>query len=146
MPPPTGIARPVGCSIARSTGVNRLFDLVLRDAVIVNADYGHAFTTLLNGSNIPEARMRAKKFSCSTFMLYLGLDKIYRDEPHHHVVHATAHVAGRGAVGHADHQAHERGDHADGQGHLGAIEQAREEVAAEAVGPEPVLGARRRET
>jgi phytoene desaturase len=58
------------------------------DAVIVNADYGHAATRLFGGHNVPEEKMRRRKFSCSTFMLYIGLDTIYPDEPHHHILFA----------------------------------------------------------
>lgn len=58
------------------------------DAVIVNADFAHAMTNL-----VPEERRRAwtdkklekKKYSCSTFMLYLGLDGLYEDLPHHNI-------------------------------------------------------------
>ena len=63
------------------------------DAVVVNADYGNAATSLLNGRSIPEESMRRKKFSCSTFMLYLGLDTIYPDEPHHHILFADDYKA-----------------------------------------------------
>ncbi len=58
------------------------------DDAILNADYGHAATKLLGEHTVPEAAMTRKKFSCSTFMLYLGLDTIYRDEPHHHILFA----------------------------------------------------------
>lgn len=58
------------------------------DAVVVNADYGHAVTRLFGENNESEEKMRSRSFSCSTFMLYLGVDKLYRDEPHHHVVFA----------------------------------------------------------
>lgn len=58
------------------------------DDVVVNADYGHAATRLFGSRSIGRERMERKKFSCSTFMLYLGLDKIYRDEPHHHILFA----------------------------------------------------------
>lgn len=58
------------------------------DAVVVNADYGHAATRLFGDRNIPENKLRGKKFSCSTFMIYLGLDKIYENEPHHHILFA----------------------------------------------------------
>lgn len=58
------------------------------DAVVINADYGHAATKLLGEHNIAEAKMLRRKFSCSTFMLYLGLDTVYRHEPHHHVIFA----------------------------------------------------------
>lgn len=63
-------------------------EVIKADAVVVNADYGHAATRLLNGAGVPDQRMRKKGFSCSTFMLYLGLDKTYRDQPHHHILFA----------------------------------------------------------
>lgn len=58
------------------------------DAVVVNADFGHAMTTL-----IPE-RLRhrwtdktisSKRFSCSTFMLYLGIEGRYEQLQHHNI-------------------------------------------------------------
>ncbi|MCU0780115.1 MAG: phytoene desaturase family protein [Akkermansiaceae bacterium] len=63
------------------------------DEVVVNADYGHAVTTLLNGRNHPVEAVKRNQFSCSTFMLYLGLDTLYPDEPHHHVVFADDYAA-----------------------------------------------------
>ena len=58
------------------------------DYVIMNADYAHAMINLMNGHSMPEEKLNSKKFSCSTFMIYLGLDKIYQDEPHHHILFA----------------------------------------------------------
>lgn len=63
-------------------------ELIACDDAIVNADYAHAVTSLMNGRSHPEADLARKKYSCSTFMLYLGLDTIYRDEPHHHILFA----------------------------------------------------------
>lgn len=60
------------------------------DAVIVNADFGHAMTHLVPEGVLRKytpARMRQKRFSCSTFMLYLGLDTRY-ELPHHSVFFA----------------------------------------------------------
>lgn len=65
------------------------------DAVVVNADFGHAMTTLFEEGVITkysEPRLKQKKFSCSTFMLYLALDKLY-DEPHHHIIFADDYAA-----------------------------------------------------
>jgi phytoene desaturase len=65
------------------------------DAVIVNADFGHAMETLFDRGVIRKwapDRLRNKKYSCSTFMLYLGLDKRY-DEPHHQIVFADDYAA-----------------------------------------------------
>lgn len=60
------------------------------DDVVINADFGHAMTHLFDPGLLrkytPEA-LKKKKFSCSTFMLYLGLDKLY-DAPHHAVCFA----------------------------------------------------------
>lgn len=90
----------LGCEVSeimqhgkRMTGV-RLTDgeVIEADDVIVNADFAHAMTTLLNGSSIAPEKMRKKDFSCSTFMLYLGVDKLY-DEPHHHVLFADDYKA-----------------------------------------------------
>lgn len=58
------------------------------DELVVNADYAHARTTIFGHRRISREKLLRKKFSCSTFMLYLGLDRIYRDEPHHHVIFA----------------------------------------------------------
>ena len=47
------------------------------DAVVVNADFAHAMTKLVpdaNRSRWTDTKLERKKFSCSTFMLYLGLD------------------------------------------------------------------------
>jgi phytoene desaturase len=58
------------------------------DAVVVNADYGHAATSLFGERNVTEDRMKKRGFSCSTFMIYLGVDKLYENEPHHHILFA----------------------------------------------------------
>ena len=58
------------------------------DAVVLNADYGHAATSLFGGRSVSVERMKRRKFSCSTFMMYLGLDTVYPDEPHHHILFA----------------------------------------------------------
>jgi len=58
------------------------------DDVVINADFGHAMTTLFEPGVIRKyapARLRRMKLSCSTFMLYLGLDTCY-PEPHHVIV------------------------------------------------------------
>lgn len=59
------------------------------DQLIVNADYAHARSTIFGEKKQSAESLRKKKYSCSTFMLYLGLDKIYHEQPHHHVVFAN---------------------------------------------------------
>lgn len=59
---------------------------IYADAVIVNADFGHAIGHLFPRSALkawtPE-KLEKKTFSCSTFMLYLGTDKAWTNQPHH---------------------------------------------------------------
>ena len=60
------------------------------DVVIVNADFSQAMCDLVEPRWLrkwhPEA-LEKKAYSCSTFMLYLGLDKVY-DMAHHSIVFA----------------------------------------------------------
>lgn len=61
------------------------------DSVFINADFGHAMENLIEEPVLrrysPE-KLRKKRFSCSTFMLYLGLDKTY-DQAHHTIYFAN---------------------------------------------------------
>ncbi|HOK08077.1 MAG TPA: phytoene desaturase family protein [Candidatus Hydrogenedens sp.] len=55
------------------------------DEVIINADFAYAMSSLFKGDLLKKYapdKLKKKKYSCSTFMLYLGLDKLY-DEVHH---------------------------------------------------------------
>lgn len=59
---------------------------VAADVVVINADFAHGLQTLLP----PQARGRytdkklaRMRFSCSTFMLYLGINRRYEHLPHH---------------------------------------------------------------
>ena len=58
------------------------------DAVLINADLPYAATALIDeatraGTRLSKERLEKAKYSCSTFMLYLGLDTVYRELPHH---------------------------------------------------------------
>jgi phytoene desaturase len=58
---------------------------VAADAVIVNADFSHAMTHLVPDGVLRKydaAGLARRKYSCSTFMLYLGIDGEV-DLPHH---------------------------------------------------------------
>ncbi len=58
------------------------------DDVMINTDFGHAMTHLIPDGFLKKytpARLAKKKYSCSTFMLYLGLDKKY--ETTHHTIY-----------------------------------------------------------
>ncbi|MBA3609747.1 MAG: phytoene desaturase, partial [Chthoniobacterales bacterium] len=57
------------------------------DAIVLNADFARAMSRLLPNNKLRRwsaARMAKKKFSCSTFMLYLGIEGRY-DLPHHNI-------------------------------------------------------------
>jgi phytoene desaturase len=61
------------------------------DDVVINADFGHAMSMLFDEKDLRRhkpANLRKRKFSCSTFMMYLGLDRKYEAE-HHTIVFAN---------------------------------------------------------
>jgi phytoene desaturase len=61
---------------------------VLADEVILNSDFAYSMTNLVRGKALKrwnKEKLMEKKFSCSTFMLYLGVDKNY-EIPHHTIV------------------------------------------------------------
>jgi phytoene desaturase len=70
----------------RAVGVRTDAGEYRSDAIVINADFARAMSRL-----VPDALRRrwtnrkiaGKKFSCSTFMLYLGIDGLYEDVPHH---------------------------------------------------------------
>jgi phytoene desaturase len=66
-------------------------EIVEADQVVVNADFGHAMKHLVpNGAlkkYTPE-KLDKMKYSCSTFMMHLGVKKQY-DLPHHAIVFAN---------------------------------------------------------
>lgn len=65
------------------------------DAVIVNADFADAMTKLVPNRlrrRWTDEKIATKKFSCSTFMLYLGIEGLYDDVPHHTIYTAKDYV------------------------------------------------------
>ena len=60
----------------------------LSDEVIINGDFAHVMTHLVEPGILKKytpQKLEKKKYSCSTFMMYLGLDKKY-DLSHHTIV------------------------------------------------------------
>lgn len=60
------------------------------DEVIVNADFSYAATALMDpkyAAKYAPKKLAKRKYSCSTFMIYLGVKKKY-DFPHHNVFFA----------------------------------------------------------
>jgi len=98
------VAREEGAVIHTSSPVKRIIvkdgkacglelesgDKVECDDVVINADFGHAMSTLFDEGVIrkysPQA-LNKQRFSCSTFMMYLGVDRLY-DAEHHTIVFA----------------------------------------------------------
>ena len=66
-------------------------ETLLSDETVINADFGYAMTNLVPPGVLKKytpQKLDKREFSCSTFMLYLGLDKVY-DMPHHTIVFAS---------------------------------------------------------
>ncbi|AZB42296.1 phytoene desaturase [Bacillus sp. FJAT-42376] len=61
---------------------------VMADEVVINGDFGHAVTNLVEDGQLKKyarQKLEKKKFSCSTFMIYLGIDKKF-ELPHHTIL------------------------------------------------------------
>ena len=74
------------CQGRRAVGVRSRSGVHQADALVINADFARAMTRLVpdhlrrRWSNRAIAR---KRFSCSTFMLYLGIEGRFDDLAHH---------------------------------------------------------------
>ncbi|WP_028856063.1 phytoene desaturase family protein [Psychrilyobacter atlanticus] len=65
--------------------------IVKGDHIIMNADFAKGMSKLFPKNlrkKYSDSNLYKKKYSCSTFMLYLGVDKIYNHIPHHNIVFA----------------------------------------------------------
>ena len=61
------------------------------DYTIINADFATAMKNLIPENlrkKYSDKNLESKRYSCSTFMLYLGVDKIYKNIPHHSIIFA----------------------------------------------------------
>jgi phytoene desaturase len=75
----------------RAVGVRTGKGELRADAVVLNADFGHAMTTLVPARlrrRWTDAAIAGKRFSCSTFMLYLGIEGRC-DQLHHHNIYVA---------------------------------------------------------
>ena len=64
---------------------------VFGDHIIMNADFAQGLKSLVPESlknKYRDTRLYKKKYSCSTFMIYLGLNRIYDNLPHHNIIFA----------------------------------------------------------
>jgi phytoene desaturase len=75
-----------------AVGVELLDGTVERaDYVVINADFAQAMTRLVAAEKRrkwTDAYLASRRYSCSTFMLYLGMKRRYDDIPHHSIVFA----------------------------------------------------------
>jgi phytoene desaturase len=65
-------------------------ETVLADSVVINADFGNAMMNLVPSESLrkyTKEKIESMKFSCSTFMMHLGVD-CELDLPHHTIVFA----------------------------------------------------------
>ena len=96
------VCRELGVNFRLATPVKQLVlegrsvrGVELADETVLNADFGYAMKHLVPPGALkkysPE-KVDAREYSCSTFMLYLGLDKIY-DLPHHTIFFARDYKA-----------------------------------------------------
>jgi phytoene desaturase len=79
-------------SASRANGVRTASGDTAADAVVVNADFAHAMQTLVPNRlrrRWTDRKLAKKKFSCSTFMLYLGLEGI-EEKLAHHTIYLSA--------------------------------------------------------
>jgi len=70
----------------RATGVRTTNRSLAADAVVVNADFAGAMKRMVPNhlrKRWTDERLAKKRFSCSTFMMYLGIDGLYDDVSHH---------------------------------------------------------------
>jgi phytoene desaturase len=75
----------------RAAGVRSRSGTHRADAVVINADFARAMRRLVPDRlrrRWTDAKIGRKKFSCSTFMLYLGVEGRY-DHLHHHTIYLS---------------------------------------------------------
>ena len=64
---------------------------VFADEVVINSDFSYSMLNLLGDNKVKKyskKKLEKRKYSCSTFMIYLGLNKCY-DLNHHNVFFAS---------------------------------------------------------
>jgi phytoene desaturase len=79
----------------RAVGVRTQAGEHRADAIVVNADFAHAMTKLVPNRlrrKWADEQIARKKFSCSTFMMYLGVEGKFDHLPHH-TIHCAANYA-----------------------------------------------------
>jgi phytoene desaturase len=70
----------------KAVGVKTASRTLKADAVVVNADFAEAMRRMVPNNlrrKWTDERIASKRFSCSTFMMYLGIEGRYEDLAHH---------------------------------------------------------------
>ncbi len=65
---------------------------VKADYVVINEDFAHAMTHIVDSKDRKkwtDSVLASKDYSCSTYMLYLGVNKEYKDIAHHSILFAN---------------------------------------------------------
>ncbi|RVT97011.1 phytoene desaturase [Rhodovarius crocodyli] len=86
----------VSFSGGRADGVVAGGRHIAADAVVMNADFAHAMPRLVPEARRrrwPDARIKAARYSCSTFMLYLGIEGECPGLAHHNVLMSREYTA-----------------------------------------------------
>ncbi len=71
----------------RISGLQINGSTIKADATVINADFANAMTTLIDDKERKrwsDKKLEKSRYSCSTFMLYLGIEGTY-DLPHHQI-------------------------------------------------------------
>jgi phytoene desaturase len=72
--------------VSKAVGVRTSKHKLLADAVVMNADFADAAKTLIpekHRAKWTNKKIDSKQYSCSTFMMYLGIEGQYEDLAHH---------------------------------------------------------------
>ncbi len=72
--------------VKRAVGVRTAKETLQADAVVMNADFAEAARTLVSPrhrNKWTDEKIAGKEYSCSTFMMYLGIEGRYDDIAHH---------------------------------------------------------------
>ena len=75
-----------GRNVRKAVGVRTSKRRLQADAVVVNADFADAMRKLIPNQHRhkwSDKKIASKEFSCSTFMMYLGIEGRYDDVAHH---------------------------------------------------------------
>ena len=70
----------------KAVGVRTSERTIAADSVVMNADFADAMRTMVPDNlrrKWTDKKIQKKRFSCSTFMMYLGIEGMYEDVSHH---------------------------------------------------------------